>query len=32
VWLYALGALFVLVTRFLPRGIIGLVPALSKDK
>ena len=25
VWLYALGALFVLVTLFLPRGIIGLV-------
>ena len=24
VWLYALGALFVLVTLFLPRGIIGL--------
>jgi len=32
VWLYALGALFVLVTRFLPRGIIGLVPALGKDQ
>ncbi|HUA18966.1 MAG TPA: urea ABC transporter permease subunit UrtC [Bryobacteraceae bacterium] len=32
VWLYALGALFVLVTLFLPRGIIGLVPAWSKDK
>ena len=26
VWLYALGALFVLVTLFLPRGIIGLIP------
>jgi urea transport system permease protein len=25
VWLYALGALFVLVTLFLPRGLIGLV-------
>ena len=25
VWYYALGALFVLVTLFLPRGIIGLV-------
>ena len=25
VWSYALGALFVLVTLFLPRGIIGLV-------
>ena len=27
VWLYALGALFVLVTLFLPRGLIGLLPA-----
>ncbi len=26
IWLYALGALFVLVTIFLPRGIIGLLP------
>jgi len=26
VWLYALGALFVLVTVFLPRGLIGLLP------
>src|SRR3954464_14513256 len=25
-WLYALGALFVLVTVFLPRGLIGLLP------
>jgi urea transport system permease protein len=32
VWLYALGALFVLVTLFLPRGIIGLVPARKKNK
>jgi urea transport system permease protein len=32
IWLYALGALFVLVTLFLPRGIIGLVPARGKDK
>ncbi len=32
VWLYALGALFVLVTLFLPRGVIGLVPASRKDK
>jgi len=32
VWLYALGALFVLVTIFLPRGIIGLVRAPDKDK
>jgi urea transport system permease protein len=27
VWLYALGALFVLVTLFLPRGVVGLRPA-----
>ncbi len=26
VWLYALGALFVLVTLVLPRGIVGLLP------
>jgi urea transport system permease protein len=32
VWLYALGALFVLVTIFLPRGIIGLVRAPDRDK
>ena len=32
VWLYALGALFVLVTIFLPRGIMGLVPAGVKPK
>jgi urea transport system permease protein len=32
VWLYALGGLFVLVTLFLPRGIIGLVLARGKDR
>lgn len=32
IWLYALGALFVLVTLFLPRGFIGLVQARAKDK
>jgi urea transport system permease protein len=32
VWLYALGALFVLVTVFLPRGIIGLMTARGKEK
>jgi urea transport system permease protein len=32
VWLFALGALFVLVTLFLPRGIIGLVQARTKEK
>src|ERR1051326_4764002 len=31
IWLYFLGALFVFVTLFLPRGIIGLAPARSKD-
>jgi urea transport system permease protein len=31
VWLYALGALFVMVTLFLPRGFAGLV-APEKDK
>jgi urea transport system permease protein len=28
VWLYALGSLFVLVTLFLPRGLMGLVSRL----
>ena len=32
VWLYALGALFVLVTIFLPRGLMGLLPAAAKAK
>ena len=32
VWLYALGALFVLVTLFLPRGLMGLVPAVARAK
>lgn len=32
VWLYALGAMFVLVTLFLPRGIIGLAAARGKNK
>jgi urea transport system permease protein len=30
VWLYALGALFVLVTLFLPRGVMGLLPRSSE--
>lgn len=30
VWLYALGTLFVLVTLFLPNGIMGLVPSRMK--
>jgi urea transport system permease protein len=29
VWLYALGALFVLATLFLPRGLMGLMPGGS---
>jgi urea transport system permease protein len=32
VWLYALGALFVFVTVFLPRGIIGLVSARTRAR
>jgi urea transport system permease protein len=32
VWLYALGTLFVLVTLFLPRGIMGLIPAEADAK
>src|SRR5579862_6535229 len=31
-WLYALGALFVLVTLFLPRGITGLMSGRGKAK
>jgi urea transport system permease protein len=31
-WLYALGALFILVTLFLPRGIAGLLPRSEKEK
>jgi len=31
-WNYALGALFVLVTLFLPRGIIGLVDGRAKKR
>ena len=29
-WLFALGALFVLVTLFLPKGVLGLVSSLSE--
>src|SRR6202142_3096689 len=32
IWLYALGALFVLVTLFLPRGVVGLVKQRDKDR
>jgi urea transport system permease protein len=31
VWLYALGALFVLVTLFLPNGVIGLLQRREKS-
>ena len=31
-WYYALGALFVLVTLFLPRGLIGLLRARTTEK
>ena len=30
IWLFALGALFVVVTLFLPRGIVGTVAALDR--
>jgi urea transport system permease protein len=30
-WLYALGALFVLVTLFLPRGVVGVIPRLVRS-
>ena len=32
VWLFVLGALFVVVTLFLPRGIIGVLRRREKDK
>jgi urea transport system permease protein len=32
VWLYALGTLFVLVTIFLPRGLIGLIPTPARGE
>jgi urea transport system ATP-binding protein len=32
VWLYALGAMFVLVTLFLPRGLAGLLPAAVRHR
>jgi urea transport system permease protein len=32
IWLYALGALFVLVTLFLPRGVIGLLSGRRREK
>src|SRR5713226_9041953 len=32
VWLFALGALFVLVTLFLPHGLVGLLPGREEDR
>lgn len=32
VWLFALGGLFVVVTIFLPKGVVGLMAALKKRK
>ena len=32
VWLYALGAIFVGVTLFLPRGLAGLVPGANRGE
>jgi len=32
VWNYALGALFVLVTVFLPQGLVGLIPLLRRKR
>jgi urea transport system permease protein len=31
-WLYALGALFIVVTLFLPRGIVGAIAALRRRR
>ena len=31
-WLFALGALFIFVTLFLPRGILGLIPARRRGE
>src|SRR5579859_2537552 len=32
VWLYALGALFVLVTLFLPRGVVGAITTMRRAR
>jgi urea transport system permease protein len=32
VWLYVLGSLFVFVTLFLPRGLMGLLPASTRSR
>ena len=30
VWLYALGTLFIVVTLFLPKGVVGLIARLRR--
>jgi urea transport system permease protein len=32
VWLYFLGALFIAVTLFLPRGLLGIAASLRREK
>ena len=32
IWLFALGALFIAVTLFLPKGILGLVNQLKRKR
>ena len=32
IWLYMLGALFVVTTLFLPKGIVGSVPAFDRRR
>ena len=31
-WLYVLGAMFILVTIFLPRGVLGLLDTLAERR
>ena len=31
-WLYALGLIFILVTLFMPQGVLGLMKKLQKNK
>jgi urea transport system permease protein len=31
-WLYALGLIFILITLFMPQGMLGLVKTLQKQK
>ncbi len=32
VWLYALGGLFVVVTLYLPKGIVGLIAMINEKR